>query len=48
MMRRHVFSRPTSYTHKIGTAAIVTAALFYVALFVGFLWAITPSLIRWR
>jgi len=47
MMRRHVFSRPTSYTHQIGTGAIVTAVAIYVVLFLGFLWAITPSLIRW-
>lgn len=47
MMRRHVFSRPTSYTHQLGTAAGVVAALIYVGLFLLVMRAITPSFLHW-
>lgn len=47
MMRRHPFSRPTSYTHQIGTAAVVVATLIYLSLFLFVMRAITPSFIIW-
>lgn len=47
MMRRHIFARPTSYTHQLGTAAIWVAAGIYFALFIGFMYALTPSFIVW-
>jgi hypothetical protein len=47
MMRRHPFSRPTDYTHQLATGAVVAAAAIYVALFVGFLYLITPSFLHW-
>ena len=47
MMRRHPFSRPTSYTHQLGTGAILVAVAAYVALFIGFMFGLTRHMILW-
>lgn len=48
MMRRHIFSRPTSYTHQLATGAVIVAMLIYFGLFLLVMRAVTPSFIHWN
>jgi hypothetical protein len=47
MMRRHIFNRPSCYTHPVGTATSIIAIVGMVGVFLAFMCALTPSFISW-
>lgn len=47
MIDPHIFARPTSYTHQLGTWAILAGAGINVAIILGVMYYATRGIIVW-
>lgn len=47
MIDPHIFARPTSYTHQLGTWAILAACGIYLAIIFGCIYYATRGIVVW-